>query len=134
VTDARIYFDHAATTPLEPEALEAMLPWLTTHYASASTRYTPGRQAARAVEEAREHVARLIGAAPEEIFFTSGGTEANNWAIRGAVAARARSDGRILASAIEHHSVLSPVTRWSARDMKRNGWRWMERGRFSSTR
>lgn len=103
-----IYLDHAATTPLEPEALEAMLPWLTTHHASASTRYTPGRQAARSVDDAREQVARLVGAAPEEIFFTSGGTEANNWAIRGAATAQARGGGWIVASAIEHHSVLEP--------------------------
>lgn len=107
MTDDTIYLDHAATTPLEPEVLDAMMPWLAERYASASTHYTAGRQAAQAVEEARERVARLIGAAAEEIYFTSGGTESNNWALLGA-AAQARGAGAVVTSAIEHHSVLEP--------------------------
>lgn len=109
-----IYLDHAATTPLEPEALEAMLPWLANDYASASTLYTPGRRAAQAVEAARVSVARLVGAAPEEIVFTSGGSESNNWAIFGswgvgaAKAAKSKAPRRVYASAIEHHSVIEP--------------------------
>ena len=111
-----IYLDHAATTPLEPEAREAMMPWLAEEYASASTLYTAGRRAAQAVEAARERVARMIGAAADEIFFTSGGSEANNWAIFGAAAALGNQKRRVVASTIEHHSVLE-----SCRELARRG-------------
>ena len=95
-----IYADHAATTPLKPEALEAMMPWLKDGFGNPSSLHSFGRKARKAVEEARATMAGCIGAKPEEIFFTSGGTEANNWVIKG-------TTGGLLVSAYEHHSVLN---------------------------
>lgn len=99
-----IYADHAATTKLDPQALEAMLPYLTEAYGNPSQRYAFARPARRALREARETVARCIGASPEEIYFTSGGTESDNWAVKGSVCPGGRR--RIFTSAIEHHAVL----------------------------
>ena len=100
-----IYFDNAATTPLRREALEAMLPFLTESFGNASSAHSWGRQARAGLDEAREKVAAGLGAKPREIVFTSGGTEANNLAIKG-VAWAGRSRGhRIVTSSIEHHSV-----------------------------
>ena len=96
----RVYADHAATTPLLPEALEAMLPWLGGGFGNPSSLHSFGREARKAVEGARATVAECIGADPGEIFFTSGGTEANNWVIKG-------TDGGLLVSSYEHHSVLN---------------------------
>lgn len=76
-----IYLDHSATTPLDPEVLEAMMPYFTDIYGNSSSVHSQGQQAARALEEAREKVAALLGAKPTELIFTSGGTEANNQAI-----------------------------------------------------
>ena len=76
-----IYADHAATTPLEPEVLEAMQPWLTTCFANPAALYRSGLTAHRAVEQARQRVARCLGCTPGQIFFTSGGSESNTWAI-----------------------------------------------------
>lgn len=94
-----IYLDHAATTPLDPRVLEAMLPHLRESYGNASSVHTMGRKARFAVEQARENVAALLGAAPGEIVFTSGGTEANNTVIKG-------SRGPLVTCAAEHESVL----------------------------
>ena len=99
-----IYADHAATTKLDPQALEAMLPYLTEAYGNPSQRYAFARPARRALREARETVARCIGASPEEIYFTSGGTESDNWAVKGSVCPGGRR--RIFTSTIEHHAVL----------------------------
>jgi cysteine desulfurase len=99
-----IYLDHSATTPLREEVLEAMLPYLREGYGNAGSIHGPGRAARRAVDDAREQVAALIHVDPREIVFTSGGTEADNLAIRGVqpgVAGR-----RIVTSAIEHHAIL----------------------------
>ena len=76
-----VFLDHNATTPLEPEVLEAMLPFLRDARGNPSSRHAPGRAAREAIERAREQVARLAGSRPEEVVFTSGGTEANNLAI-----------------------------------------------------
>jgi len=103
-----IYLDHAATTPVDPEVLDAMLPYFREKFGSASTLYSLGREAREAVEEARERVAELIGAQPEEIYFTSGGSEADNWAIFGVAAAKASKGKHIITSKIEHHAVLEP--------------------------
>lgn len=103
-----IYLDHAATTPIDPEVLDAMMPFLTEKFGSASTLYSLGREARDAVEEARAKVAKLIGAQPEEIYFTSGGTESDNWAIFGVAAAKAGKGNHIITSKIEHHAVLEP--------------------------
>ncbi len=105
-----IYLDHAATSPLCPEALEAMKPFLNENFYNPSSLYTPARAARTAVKEARETVASCIGAQPEEIVFTSGGTEGDNWAVKGmALAAMAGpSSRRIVTQATEHHAVLRP--------------------------
>ena len=103
-----IYCDHNATTPIRPEVLDAMLPFLRDEYGNASSVHRSGSRARCAVEEARAHVAALIGARPAEIVFTSGGTESNNLAIRGAV--RASRRGAIVTTPIEHASVREPVS------------------------
>jgi cysteine desulfurase len=103
-----LYADHHATTPLSPEALEAMLPWLSSLAANPSSVHAAGREARRAVEEAREEVARAIGASPAEIVFTSGGTESNALAVRGGAAAARVADPRRIAvgvTAAEHPAV-----------------------------
>ena len=102
----RIYLDHAATTPLCPEALQAMLPWLEQGFGNPSSVHFHGREARKAVEVARRQVAEAIGAQPREIFFTSGGTESDNWALQGSAFAHADGKNHIITSAIEHHAVL----------------------------
>jgi cysteine desulfurase len=104
-----IYLDHAATTPIDPEVLDAMMPFLTAKYGSASTLYSLGREAREAVDEAREKVAELIGARADEIYFTSGGSESDNWVIFGVSSAKVQQDKHIITSAIEHHAVLESV-------------------------
>jgi cysteine desulfurase len=106
--DNVIYLDHAATTPIDPEVLEAMTPYLKEKFGSASTLYSLGREARDAVEQARASVAQLIGARPEEIYFTSGGTESDNWAVFGVAAAKANKGKHIITSKIEHHAILEP--------------------------
>lgn len=106
----RVYLDHSATTPVRPEVLEAMLPFLKdAAFGNPSTVYSYGREAKKALEEAREKVANLIGARPEEIFFTSGGTEADNLALIGTAAANEKKGRHIITSSIEHHAVLHPA-------------------------
>lgn len=102
----RIYLDHSATTPVRKEALEAMLPYFSEHFGNPSSIYSFGREAKKAVEEAREKVAKLINARPEEIIFTSGGTEADNYAIIGSTLSLKSKGNHIITSAIEHHAVL----------------------------
>jgi cysteine desulfurase len=102
----RIYLDHAATTPLRREALDAMLPYLTEHQGNPSSIYASGRRGRQALDEAREVVAGFIGAAPREIVFTAGGTEADNLAIKGAAWAASANGRHIVTSAIEHKAVL----------------------------
>jgi cysteine desulfurase len=103
-----IYLDHAATTAVRPEVVEAMLPYLTQRAGNPSSVYAYGREARRALDDAREQTAAILGARPQEILFTSGGTEADNAAIKGvAFAALQRGKGRdIISSQIEHHAVL----------------------------
>lgn len=99
-----IYADNAATTPLSQVALQAMLPWLQSEYANASQPYSLARQSKKAIAEARATIADCIGATPEEIYFTSGGTESDNWAIKApALFGGCRT---VMASSIEHHAVL----------------------------
>lgn len=105
-----IYMDHAATTPVDPRVFEAMTPYLTEKWGNPSSLYEKGREAKKAVEDARATVAAFIGAAPEEIVFTSGGTEANNFAIKGsAFVQKAGGKNHIITSPIEHHAVLEPL-------------------------
>jgi cysteine desulfurase len=100
-----IYLDHAATTPLRPEALEAMLPFLTGEFGNPSSLHGPGRRARAGLDEAHERVARAIRCEPREIVFTSGGTEANNLAIKGAAWAAKTRGHRIVTTTVEHHSI-----------------------------
>lgn len=107
MTSAKIvYMDHAATTPVKPEVLQAMLPYFTEKFGNPSSIYSISGFTRTAIEEARGKVAKAIGAEPEEIFFTSGGTESDNWAIKGIAFANRKKGNHIITSAIEHHAVL----------------------------
>jgi cysteine desulfurase len=105
-SDAFAYLDHAATTPLRPEARAAMLPWLGGSFGNPSGAHPVARAARKAIDEARDTIAAVLGCAPNEVVFTGGGTEADNLAVRGVAAAR---PGPVLCSAVEHHAVLHPV-------------------------
>lgn len=103
----RIYADNAATTMLSPEVLEDMMPYLTEVYGNPSSMYSVGAEAKKAVELARQDVAKAINAQAKEIFFTSGGSESDNWAIKGvARALKKKGKNHIITSAFEHHAVL----------------------------
>lgn len=107
-----IYMDHNATTPLNPKVLEAMMPYLTEHFGNASSStHSYGRTAAQAVEEAREKVATLMGAKPREIVFTSGATESDNMAIKGAAWANRDRGDHVITCKIEHKAVLNSCKR-----------------------
>ncbi len=115
----RIYLDHAATTPVSPAVLEAMLPCFTQVWGNASSVHAPGREAKRALEASRRQVAKALNASvPQEIYFTAGGSESDNWAIKGA--AFAHKTGHIITTAIEHHAVLHTC-------------QWLEKQGFSVT-
>jgi cysteine desulfurase len=103
----RVYLDHSATTPVRPEVVEAMLPYFTEEYGNASSVHSFGQRAHAAMEDARASIASLIGASPDEIVFTGGGTESNNLAIKGVAAVRLQRR-HVITSAIEHHAVLNP--------------------------
>ena len=102
----RIYLDHAATTPTHPEVVKAMLPFFSDAFGNPSSIYSYGQEAKGAVEEARTKVAELIGARSEEIVFTSGGTEADNLALKGLAYASEHKGNHIITTSIEHHAVL----------------------------
>ena len=104
----RIYFDNAATTPLAPEVLEAMMPYLTEKFGNPSSIYSYGRETRLAIEQARKSVAKNLGAKPAEIFFTSGGTESSNTVLNAAIADLGCK--HIISSPIEHHATLHTVT------------------------
>jgi cysteine desulfurase len=109
------YLDYAASAPLRAEALAAMLPLLERPAANPSSQHGQGRAARAAVETAREQVAALVGAAPAEVVFTSGGTEADNLAVKGAVLARPPGERQLVCSAAEHHAVLDAAA-WAEAD------------------
>ena len=104
----RIYFDNAATTPLAPEVLEAMMPYLTEKFGNPSSIYSYGRETRLAIEQARKSVAKNLGAKPAEIFFTSGGTESSNTVLNAAITDLGCK--HIISSPIEHHATLHTVT------------------------
>ena len=104
--EIKIYADHAATTALSPAAYEAMLPWLQEEYGNPSTLYSLAREPRKAVASARQAIADCIGAKPDEIFFTSGGTEADNWALTGVAFRQPDFKCEIISSCIEHHAIL----------------------------
>ena len=113
----RIYVDNAATTKVAPEVVEAMLPYFTENYGNPSSIYNEGRNARKAVENAREKVACAIGAEPKEIYFTGSGSEADNWAIRSTVRAYKDKGNHIITSAVEHHAVLH-----TCQDLEKQGY------------
>jgi cysteine desulfurase len=113
--DDPIYLDHNATTPLLPEVVDAMLPYLREHFGNPSSRHLYGKRAHDAIERARSDVAALINSHADEIIFTSGGTEANNLAIRGTTARTTRR--RVVTSIVEHPATARPVS-W----LERQGW------------
>src|ERR1700675_2468760 len=112
----RVYLDYNATTPVEPRVLDAMLPYFSAEFANASSIHTPGQHARAAVETAREQVAALIGAHPQEIVFTSGGTESDNHAVfgvtqpflAGRISAAQPTHPHITPTAMDHEAVLNP--------------------------
>ena len=112
---APVYLDHNATTPLHPEVLEAMLPYLREQYGNASSRHEYGRAARRAVDEARQQVAAATGAHATEVVFTSGGSESNNLFLKGAAASL--RPGLLAVSAVEHPCIARP-----AEQLARQGW------------
>ena len=115
-----IYLDHAATTPMDPRVVEAMLPFLSEHFGNPSSIYGLGRTARMAIDRAREEVAAALSARPTEIVFTSGGTESDNAAIKGVALARQHDGNHIITAATEHHAVL-------------HSCEWLERLGFETT-
>ena len=107
----RIYLDHAATTAVSPEVLEAMLPFFSESFGNPSGVYATGREAHRAVDRARRQAAEAIGALPQEIYFTSGGSESDSWALTGAAFAGRARGNHLITSSVEHHAVLH-TCRW----------------------
>ena len=114
----RIYLDHAATTPTRPEALNAMLPYFADSFGNPSSIYSYGQEARGAIEEARTKAAELIGARSEEIVFTSGGTEADNFALKGVAYASEHKGNHIITTSIEHHAVLEACKFLEKRGLK----------------
>ncbi|MBC7766069.1 MAG: cysteine desulfurase NifS [Hyphomonadaceae bacterium] len=104
-----IYMDHAATTAMKPEVLEAMMPYFTLIYGNPSRIYRLGRKNKQAVEDARQQIATALGAEAKEIFITGSGTEADNWAIKGVAYANQKKGNHIITTSIEHHAVLHTV-------------------------
>lgn len=102
----RIYLDNAATTAVSPEVLEAMMPYFTEVFGNPSSIHGTGREAAKAVDMARKQIAAAIGAQPQEIYFTAGGSESDNWVLKGTAFARKAKGNHIITTAIEHHAVL----------------------------
>ena len=101
-----IYMDHSATTPVKPEVSEAMIPYITEHFGNPSSLYGMARDAKKAIDSARVQTAKALGADPEEIYFTSGGSESDNWAIKGVALANRKRGNHIITTQIEHHAVL----------------------------
>lgn len=115
--ERRIYFDHAATTPLDINVFEKMKPYFTDIFGNANSQHAFGRDAVKAVDEARDTIARIINCRPNELYFTSGGTESDNWAIRGAARALKRKGKHLIISPIEHAAMLT-----TARALEKEGF------------
>ena len=112
-----VYFDHAATTPVDERVLQKMLPYFTDNFGNPNSQHWFGRRSVTAVDEVRDTVASLIGAKPSEIYFTSGGTESDNWAIRGAAHARAEKGKHLIISAVEHPAMIT-----TAKELEKEGF------------
>ncbi len=106
-----IYLDHAATTPVHPEVVEAMMPYWTNSFGNASSTHWAGRDAKSALNEARDRIASFVGCAPSELVFTGGGTESDNMALFGAAEANRARGNHIVTTQIEHHAVLHTCER-----------------------
>src|SRR5512137_3157047 len=104
----RIYFDHSATTRVLPEVADAMMPFFLEKFGNSSSIHSYGREAKIALEDARKKVAALLNADPQEIVFTSGGTESDNLAIKGVAMYKGKMKGHIITTKVEHHAVLEP--------------------------
>lgn len=104
--DKLIYFDNAATTPVRKEVLDTILPYFSEHYGNASSVYSIARESKKAIDKAREQVANALGAEPAEIFFTAGGSESDNWALKGIAGSMSSKGKHIITSVIEHHAIL----------------------------
>ncbi len=115
--ERRIYFDHAATTPLDINVFEKMKPYFTDIFGNANSQHAFGRDAVKAVDEARDTIARIINCRPNELYFTSGGTESDNWAIRGAARALKRKGKHLIISPIEHAAMMT-----TARALEKEGF------------
>lgn len=112
-----IYCDHAATTPVKNEVLEEMLPYFSINYGNASSLYSIGRRSKKALDTARNRVAKAIGADEKEIYFTSCGSESDNFAIKGVARANSKKGKHIITSKIEHHAVLN-----SCKTLEKDGY------------
>lgn len=117
----KIYFDHAATTPCDKRVVDAMIPYFTGEFGNADSQHAYGRETAKAVADAREKIANLIGCKPNELYFTGSGTEADNWALKGAALHNRDKGNRVIISSIEHHAIL-------------NAAEWLEKNGFKVTR
>ena len=113
-----IYLDHAATTPMKKEVLQSMLPFLTSDYANPSSSYSAARVCRQAIDHAKAQIARLIGADAQEIYITSGGSESDNWALRGIMQSSPSGKNHLITSAIEHPAVLETCA-----SLERDGYR-----------
>ena len=102
----QVYLDYSATTPVKDQVLEEMIPYYKEHFGNPSSLYTIAQESKQALTNARNNVAKLINAQPTEIFFTAGGTEADNWALEGVLDAKKNPKGHIITSAIEHHAII----------------------------
>jgi len=107
----KVYLDHAAATPVDPQVVSVMCHWLTDGYGNPSSSHSLGRLSRNAIQRARHQVAELIGALDSEIIFTSSGTESDNMALCGVLAAAPKSRKRLITSAIEHSAILSNINR-----------------------
>lgn len=101
-----IYMDHSATTPAKTEVVDAMIPYFTTHFGNPSSIYGIARESKKAIDTARAQVAKALGADPDEIYFTSGGSESDNWAFKGVAFANRKRGNHIITTSIEHHAVM----------------------------
>ena len=126
----RIYLDHAATTPMHPRVIEKMIKTMTDHFGNPSSIHSYGREARKLVDEARIGIAQSIGAKETEIIFTSGGTEADNYAIFGVAEANSEKGKHIITTDIEHHAVLQRANNWKKEALKSPIYLLMKQVRF----
>ena len=117
----KIYADHAASTPCDERVVQAMLPYFTENFGNANSQHFVGRDAAKALADARDTVAEILGCKPNEIYFTSGGTEGDNWALKGVALHKKDKGNHVIISSIEHHAILTPAE-------------WLENNGFKVTR